>query len=543
MKKRMLALLSLSLVMSLGACTSKSADTTGKETKEVQEDTSKANTVVTAIKSDIQTVDVHKTSNNYMVPLNIFDRLVDVELTKDGSSKLVPSLAESWDISDDGKIYTIKLRQGVKFHNGEDFKSDDVVYSLTRIITAQGATNGDFVSQILGADELMSGAANSFEGVKAIDDYTVEITLKDPYAGFMASLAAAPVSMLDEKTTEEAGDKFGIEPEFTVGTGPFKLKEWKTNDSISMVKNEEYWKGSPSIDGVLIKVVPDTETQNIMYRNGELDILDLDYMVDYIPQYKEDFADSLVNTARVGITYFTFNENIEPFDNVNVRKAVSMAIDRQAIIDSMYGGTASIENGIFPRGLIGHNENVEKIEYNPEEAKKILEKEGYASGFDMEIAADSAASDTTHSILEIIVDELSQIGINATIKNYDESTWLATRKSGELGSFMATWSADYNDPDNFIYTFFGNAENSKLRSINYKDESVMDRVSKARTIVNEEERLKEYNELEEKIVTEDRAWLPMFARQHYYALSDKIENFTPNWAGLSDIQFYSIKKN
>ena len=284
MKKRMLALLSLSLVMSLGACTSKSADTTGKETKEVQEDTSKANTVVTAIKSDIQTVDVHKTSNNYMVPLNIFDRLVDVELTKDGSSKLVPSLAESWDISDDGKIYTIKLRQGVKFHNGEDFKSDDVVYSLTRIITAQGATNGDFVSQILGADELMSGAANSFEGVKAIDDYTVEITLKDPYAGFMASLAAAPVSMLDEKTTEEAGDKFGIEPEFTVGTGPFKLKEWKTNDSISMVKNEEYWKGSPSIDGVLIKVVPDMETQNIMYRNGELDILDLDYMVDYIPQ-------------------------------------------------------------------------------------------------------------------------------------------------------------------------------------------------------------------------------------------------------------------
>ena len=543
-KKSILAICSLSLLLGLSACTAKKSDI-NNETKidtKMNEALSGDNIVRTAIKSDIQTIDMHKTSNNYMVPLNVFDRLVEVEV-KDGKSEIVPSLAKSWDISEDGKTYILHLMEGVKFHNGEDFKADDVVYSLNRIVTVQGAVNSSFVSQIEGFDELANGVATELSGVKAIDDYTVEIKLKEPYAGFMASLAAAPVSILDEKTTTMAGDKFGIEPEFTVGTGPFKLKEWKLNEGIELVKNENYWKEAPKIDGVEIKVVPDTETQNIMYRNGELDILDLDYMVDYIPTYKQEFKDNLVSVPRVGITYFTFNENIEPLNNVNIRKALSMAIDRQAIVDSMYNGTASIENGIFPKGLIGHNENIEAIEYNTEKAKEILAAEGYPNGFDMEIAIDSASSDTTKSVLEIISEQLSEIGVNASLKTYDESTWLATRKAGELGSFMSIWTADYNDPDNFIYTFFGTDENTKLRSLNYKDKEVIDRVAKARAIINEDERIKEYQALEKKIISEGRAWLPMYAKEHYFALGKNISNFTPNWAGISDMQFYSIKKN
>ena len=543
-KKSILAICSLSLLLGLSACTAKKSDINNEnkiDTK-MNEALSSDNIVRTAIKSDIQTIDMHKTSNNYMVPLNVFDRLVEVEV-KDGKSEIVPSLAKSWDISEDGKTYILHLMEGVKFHNGEDFKADDVVYSLNRIVTVQGAVNSSFVSQIEGFDELANGVATELSGVKAIDDYTIEIKLKEPYAGFMASLAAAPVSILDEKTTTMAGDKFGIEPEFTVGTGPFKLKEWKLNEGIELVKNENYWKEAPKIDGVEIKVVPDTETQNIMYRNGELDILDLDYMVDYIPTYKQEFKDNLVSVPRVGITYFTFNENIEPLNNVNIRKALSMAIDRQAIVDSMYNGTASIENGIFPKGLIGHNENIEAIEYNTEKAKEILAAEGYPNGFDMEIAIDSASSDTTKSVLEIISEQLSEIGVNASLKTYDESTWLATRKAGELGSFMSIWTADYNDPDNFIYTFFGTDENTKLRSLNYKDKEVIDRVAKARAIINEDERIKEYQALEKKIITEDRAWLPMYAKEHYFALGKNISNFTPNWAGISDMQFYSIKKN
>ena len=199
-----------------------------------------------------------------------------------------------------------------------------------------------------------------------------------------------------------------------------------------------------------------------------------------------------------------------------------------------------MEQGIFPHGLIGFNENQTVINYDPEAAKALLAEAGYADGFTMEIAADSSASDTMTMALEIIKEQLSAVGINAEIKNYDESTWLETRKSGELGSFMSTWSADYNDPDNFIYTFFGTPEKTKIRSINYPDAAVMERVAKARTIVDEKERIAEYNALEEKLIHEDAAWVPMYSRLHLFAVSKRVQGFKPMWNGLSDKLFYNV---
>lgn len=454
----------------------------------------------------------------------------------------MPSLAKNWNISDDGKVYTLHLQEGVKFSNGADFTAEDVEYSLTRILGVNGAVNGDFVSQIDGAEKVMDGESAELSGVKAIDDYTVEITLSEPYAGFLACLSSSPVCMMDKDTTETAGDKFGIDPSVTVGTGAFKMAEWTVNDSIVLTRNDNYWGGEVSLPGVLVKVIPDSETRNMMFKNGELDILDFDFMLDYIDIYKKEMPDILHHTPRVGITYFTFNESMEPLNDVRVRKAVSMAINRREITDSLLGGVATVENGIYPRGLIGHNNNLPELKYDPEGAKALLAEAGYSNGFDMEISADSSASDSTKTIIEVISSQLNEVGINAAIKNYDESTWLASRKDGTLGSYMSTWTADYNDPDNFIYTFFGNENNTKLRSINYSDKSVMDRVSAARTIVNADERIKEYQELEKRIVTEDYAWLPMFSKEHYYGVNKGIEGFKPNWAGTSDMKFVEFSK-
>lgn len=495
--------------------------------------------LVTVLNADIQTADVQKTSKNYQMPLNIFDRLVDIEVT-DGTSKIIPSLAETWDISADGLEYTFHLRKDVKFHNGNDFTAEDVAYTFNRMLTTTGAVNTEFLDQVKGAAELLEGKAETLEGLEVIDDYTVKVTLKEPYAAFLACISSPGVSIYDSEATEAAGDQFGMDPSVTVGTGPFKFASWTLNDQLVLTANPDYFKGAPQIPGVVVKVIPDTETQTMMFENGELDIIDLDYVTDAIDRFEETYPDQIVQGPRVGTTYFTMNYKIEPFDKVEVRKAVQMAIDRQAILDALYGGRGQIEQGIFPHGLIGFNPNQTVIPYDPEAAKALLAEAGYADGFTMEIAADSSASDATTMALEIIAEQLSQVGITAEIKNYDESTWLDTRKSGEMGSFMSTWTADFNDPDNFIYTFFGNDEKSKIRSINYPDTAVMERVAGARAIVNEDERLAEYQALEEKLIHEDAAWVPMYSRLHLFAVSKRVQNFTPVWSGLSDMVFYGV---
>ncbi len=551
MKKKISLMLAAALTAGLaltGCGGSKTSDTTdntaGAENESTAEvkgvDVDTTGYLVAALNADIQTADVQKTSKDYEVPFNIFDRLVDVEVDADGNSKIVPSLAESWDISDDGLEYTFHLRQGVKFHNGNDFTAEDVAYTFHRMLTVEGGVNTEFIDQIKGADELLAGETDTLEGVEVVDDYTIKVTLKEPFAGFLASISSPGVSIYDSEATEAAGDQFGMDPAVTVGTGPFEFASWSFNNQLVLTRNEDYWKGASGLPGVVIKIIPDTETQSMMFESGELDILDLDYAADSVDRFTETYPDQIVQGPRVGIVYFTMNFNKEPFQDVRVRKAVQMSIDRQAILDALYGGRGQVEQGIFPHGLIGFNPDQEEIKYDPEAAKALLAEAGYADGFDMEIAADSSASDTMTMALEIVSDQLAEVGIRAEIKNYDESTWLETRKSGELGSFMSTWSADYNDPDNFIYTFFGNEEKTRIRSINYPDTEVMERVAKARTIVNEDERLAEYKALEEKIIHEDAAWVPMFSRLHLFAVSKRVQGFAPLWSGLSDQLFYNI---
>ena len=551
MKKKISLMLAAALTAGLaltGCGGSKTCDTTDNTAGAEYESTAEVKGVdvdttgylVAALNADIQTADVQKTSKDYEVPFNIFDRLVDVEVGTDGNSKIVPSLAESWDISDDGLEYTFHLRQGVKFHNGNDFTAEDVAYTFHRMLTVEGGVNTEFIDQIKGADELLAGETDTLEGVEVVDDYTIKVTLKEPFAGFLASISSPGVSIYDSEATEAAGDQFGMDPAVTVGTGPFEFSSWSFNNQLVLTRNEDYWKGASGLPGVVIKIIPDTETQSMMFESGELDILDLDYAADSVDRFTETYPDQIVQGPRVGIVYFTMNFNKEPFQDVRVRKAVQMSIDRQAILDALYGGRGQVEQGIFPHGLIGFNPDQEEIKYDPEAAKALLAEAGYADGFDMEIAADSSASDTMTMALEIVSDQLAEVGIRAEIKNYDESTWLETRKSGELGSFISTWSADYNDPDNFIYTFFGNEEKTRIRSINYPDTEVMERVAKARTVVNEDERLAEYKALEEKIIHEDAAWVPMFSRLHLFAVSKRVQGFAPLWSGLSDQLFYNI---
>lgn len=492
---------------------------------------------------DIQTMDVHKTTDNYLVPLNVFDRLFEIEPDESGTPQLVPSLVEDYTVSDDGLTYNFTLRGGVKFSDGTPLTASDVKFTFTRMLTLPESVQSGMASMIAGAAELQAGTAQELTGITVSDDTHFTVTLSAPFAGFLYELATPACSIMSEANVTAAGDAFGQEPAQTIGSGAYVVTSWTRDSGMVLDLNPSYWGETPDVTHVEISIVPDPSTMSMMFQSGELDLLDCDYLDSAVVDstYRTQYADRIVTGNRLATTYLALNENIEPLNNVQVRKAIQMAIDRQTILDSVYSGDGALVDGIYPAGLIGYSEdNQGWLTYDPEGAKALLAEAGYADGFTMELASDSSAASGVLLVLQIIQQNLADVGITAEIKSYDEASWLDLRNSGEMNAFVATWTADYNDPDNFIYTFFGSEDNARSRSLNYQNTEVIGRVAAAREIMDESARLTEYAALEKQIVQEDAAWVPLLSRTHLFVVGDRIASYTPHWAGYSDFDIAAV---
>lgn len=515
------------------------ASSAGGETKAGTAAASGGNVIHIPEKKEFPTVDCQKNTEFYVVPLNIYDRLVECEVV-DGVATIVPSLAKSWDISEDGLVYTFHLRDDVKFHNGADFTADDVVYTIERMMDPDTeALNTDFFSMIKGAGAMLEEGAEHVEGAVALDDYTLQITLEVPFAPFLANMATPSCSIYDRDSTEAAGDQFGIDPAVTVGTGPFKMKDWVLNDRITLVRNDDYFKGPAKVDGIELIQVPDENTQKLMYENGELDIVDLSSSTSQLAYFmgNEKYKDNLVTGPEAGNYFYTFNMAMKPTDDVRVRKAISMAIDRQTILDQMYSGAGHVVNSMIPDGVLG-SYKAQEIPYDPEGAKALLAEAGYANGCDLEIYQTTDNPDAlAHN--QVVQSMLSQVGINVTIKQMDEAAYLAQRREGKNGMYRSVWWADFNDPDNFLYTFF-TERNTKARSINHTNKDVFQWLEDARAMVKEDERMALYQKIDTTMVQEEAAVMPLYQMDHVVVVQDWIKGFQIPWNGWTDTMYYTV---
>ncbi len=491
----------------------------------------------TAILYDISTMDVAETTDDYLIPMNVFDRLFETR-PGDGASEIVKSLVTDYSVSEDGLIYDFTLRDGIVFSNGSPLTASDVQFSFERLLKT-AKKNTEIPLEILGAEAVMNGEADSLEGFRITDDTHFSVALAAPNAGFPAELSAPAMSIVDAETVTEAAN-FGMDPADTIGTGPYIVTEWVSNDHYTLVYNEKYWGEEPSVKKLIVKVIPDAMTQNLMFQNGELDIIDLQNQDSAIvaSTYKASPKNRIVSAPYVGLTYLIMNENNQYLRDVNVRKAIGMAIDTDQIIQGIFMGDALKENGVIPTGIWAHNDALEGYSFDPDGAKALLKESGYAKGeIKFELSMDSTANTSVQLIYAFLSNQLEKIGIEAKVVSYDHAAWLALRSSGEMDSFVARWGMDYNDPANIMYSFFGSEEITKGRSINYSDTETIARVSAVRSIVDDAEREAEYQALEEKLVREDAAWIPFCEVLHLWCLGDRVASFTPHWAGFSD--FYA----
>jgi ABC-type transport system substrate-binding protein len=266
------------------------------------------------------------------------------------------------------------------------------------------------------------------------------VTLNAPNAGFLAELSSPAMSIVDK---ESMTDGFGTDPAAMIGTGPYIVTEWVANDHYTMVYNDKYRGPEPSVKKIIVKVIADANTRNLMFQNGELDLIDLKNQDSAIIQsiYKTQYADQIVSVPNVGMIFIALNESNEFLKDVNVRKAIGTAVDVDTIITALYNGDAIRENGIIPTGVWGHNDNLQGFTYDPEAAKKLLADAGYTDGqISFEIAVDSALSNTVKTAAEYISQSLNKVGFNTTVKNYDHAAYLDVRRSGAMDSFVASWA-------------------------------------------------------------------------------------------------------
>ncbi|MDR3497379.1 MAG: ABC transporter substrate-binding protein, partial [Ancalomicrobiaceae bacterium] len=366
--------------------------------------------IVVTYKDDIATLDpaIGYDWQNWSMISAMFVRLVDY---KPGTAELYPSLAESFDISPDGKTYTFKLRKGVKFTNGREIVADDVKFSIERAVNpkTQGP-GGGFFHSIDGADAVTAGKADTISGIEVVDPATVRFHLTQPDATFLNVLALNFASVVPKEVVAAEGADFGKKP---VGAGAFILKEWVSGQRLVFERNPDYFhKDAPLIDGYTVEVGQEPMVALLRLKKGEVDIAG-----DGIPpaQYLEmknspDYAGMIVDHDQLETSYITINTTMKPFDNVKVRQAINMAINKERIV-RIINGRATAASQILPPSMAGYDPGYKGYPFDPAKAKALIAEAGYPNGFSTELYAMNA--DPNPRIAQAIQQDLATVGIKA----------------------------------------------------------------------------------------------------------------------------------
>jgi peptide/nickel transport system substrate-binding protein/oligopeptide transport system substrate-binding protein len=411
--------------------------------------------MVVTYKDDISTFDpaIGYDWQNWSMIKSLFDGLMDY---KPGTTELIPDLAESYTISEDGLTYTFKLRQGVKFHNGRTLTSTDVKYSIERSVNPETQSPGQgFFWQIAGFDEMASGNAKALSGIVTPDDHTVIIKLSQPDATFLQIVAINFAFAVPREEVEKYGPDFGRNP---VGTGAYKMTDWTLGQHVVFERNPDYFReGAPLLDKITFEVGQDPSVALLRLKRGEVDVLG-----DPIPsanflQERDDPANKglIVEGGLLHTGYITLNTTKAPFDNKLVRQAVNMAINKERVI-KIVNGRASIANQPLPPAMPGYDVNYKGYPYDPAKAKQLLAEAGYGDGFETELYAMN--TDPNPRIAQSFQQDLAAVGIKAEIKALAQATVIDAGGEGTapmLWSGGMAWIADYPDPSNFYGPILG----------------------------------------------------------------------------------------
>jgi len=519
--KKILSLISLMIVMAfvLTACGgNQEKPSSGEQPGQSSETPAAAPAQVLKYGTDAEPVglDPHTVSSTSSIRIfrQIYDTLIDV----DTEMNFIPSLAESWEQPDD-LTYIFKLREGVKFHNGREMTAEDVKYSFERVLNPDTAAIG-------------KSYYDSIDTIEAVDTYTVKFTLKEPFAPFMTNLTSLYGSIVPKEVVEENGNLM----QKACGTGPFMLKEWIPDNKVILEKNPDYFvEGEPRLDAIEYYVMTDESARVAALRTGSVDVIKLP--ASSIPLVEGNADINILEYQSNDYSYVGFNLDLDKFKDVRVRQAISLAINRQEIIDLVYDGNAKV-TGFVPEamGRWAIDFQAEELyQQNIEKAKQLMAEAGYADGFETTIAV--GLLDDINATGEVLQKQLEQIGIKATIQNLESGQYVDAWKN-RTHEMMVGRNGAGTDPNRAVAFFFSSTGSANVWG--YSNPEVDELCNQGKVTVDEAEREAIYKEAQ-KLIVNDVPNLFIASPMEYYFARKNVLGFVPTTFDIENFNNVVIK--
>jgi dipeptide transport system substrate-binding protein len=460
----------------------------------------------------------------------VYNRLVEF---KHGSTETEPGLAESWEISEDGTEYTFKLRPDVKFQTTDFFtptrslNADDVIYSFERQLKSDNPWN----QYVPGASwEYASGMGfpDLIKSIEKVDDLTVKFTLNRPEAPFLADLAMDFASILSKEYADslaEAGNEATLNQQ-PLGTGPFQFVAYQPDAVIRYKANPDYFKGKQPIDDLIFAITTDASVRAQKLKANECQIFPYPNAAD-VESLQSDPNLEVPSQEGLNVAYLAYNTTQPPFDQVEVRKALNMAINKQAIIDAVFQGAAVPAKNPIPPTMWSYNDAVQDDPYDPEKAQQMLKDAG-VENLSMKIWAMPVSRPymlNARRAAELMQADLQKVGVSAEIVSYEWGEYLEKSKAKDRdGAAMLGWTGDNGDPDNFLDTLLGCEAVGGNNRAQWCDEEFDALVKKAKVTSDQAERAKLYEEAQ--VVFKEKApWLTIDHSTVFMPMQKSVKNF------------------
>ncbi len=436
---------------------------------------------------------------------HVFDGLVQF----DADLNVVPSIAHFWKASHDGRIWTFNIRPGVTFHHGREVMAEDFVYSFTRLMHPKtGSPHAGFFEMVQGAKPFIRGEIERIDGLRALDTYTLQIILSQPYAPFIRMLGMAQAKVVPREEVSRLGARFGLQP---IGTGPFRFDQWAAGKEIVLEANATYLEGRPFLDQLRYRFFLGTDRQTILpaFQQGALEDTGIPLSLS-LPKRQQLIRDARYRFFRKPILatlFLLFNTRESPLSHPQVRRAINLAINHERINRTIRQNRHVQARSVFPPGVRGHNPNLSGYSYDPARARQLLAAAGYPDGKGLPPIAlwSSSMTSGTPTVVaehEAIQDDLQHIGI--TVELHNAKSW-KNFKTNILGKrpramYRYAWYADFPDPDNFLFVLFHSkgADNHA----NYSNPQVDWLLEQARSERDDLQRVGLYRKAEKLIVEE-----------------------------------------